>query len=165
MKLMPSQSASPKAQPPAPIPSVEPTLRRFLGDCARAAVAVVVVVVAGREVLVDLVPLDPSRSCLTTSAAFAVALPLFLRSFSTTSPAVLTLDPVASGAGPETRSVFSTSPARRTQARRRVYLPRPPLGPIFSKWLSPYCQPSSSTCQLAKRFDSCQARPAEAGVV
>lgn len=50
-----------------------------------------------------------------------------------------------SPSAPETRSQRSTKPARRTHARRRVYLPRPPLGPIFSKWLSPYCQPSSST--------------------
>lgn len=46
---------------------------------------------------------------------------------------------------PWTRSHFSTKPALRTQALLRVYLPNPPFGPIFSKWLSPYCQPSSST--------------------
>lgn len=52
---------------------------------------------------------------------------------------------------PATLSVVSTKPAIRTHARRLVYLPSPPFGPILSKWLSPYCHPSLSTCQCSNR--------------
>lgn len=99
---------------------------------------------------------------------------LCLRSFFSPSPDPVTAflfsaggdpTPFATGAGPLTLSVRSTSPARRTHALRRVYRPSPPRGPIFSKWLSPYCHPSSSTDHDAKRVESVQVRPAAVGVV
>lgn len=58
------------------------------------------------------------------------------------------------GFSPETLSALSTNPARRTQARRRVYFPIPPLAPKANQWLSPYCHPSSSTCQFWKMDSS-----------
>ena len=44
-----------------------------------------------------------------------------------------------------------------------MYLPRPPRGPIFSKWLSPYCHPSSSTLHAANRGESAYDRSVDEG--
>lgn len=111
---------------------------------------------------------------MTSAALAAAALPLLRFSSKLALPAAPAVAPLvpalpaaapAAAIGPGTLSVLSTNPARRTHALLLVYFPNPPLGPIFSKWLSPYCHPSSSTCHVAKRFDSCHARPAEEGVV
>lgn len=76
------------------------------------------------------------------------------------SPSFPSSSPPPTAFSPGTLSTFSTSPARLTHALFLVYLPRPPLGPIFSKWLSPYCQPSSSTPgQLAHVAASPKAGP------